>query len=459
MGKGEAGRRSLQRKQMPDKHVGLEQSLQTSLQGISKKASRNKKARFENLYQLLTVRNLNDCFYKLRKKSASGVDKVTWFDYEENLQSNLENLVVRLKNKSYRARLVKRVYIPKLNGKLRPLGIPSLEDKIVQSCVAKILESIYEEVFLTCSYGYRPNLCALAAVKDLTQELQFGKYSWIVEADIKGFFDNIDHDWMIEMLELKIKDRALLNLIKKWLKAGILETDGKILDPITGTPQGGIVSPILSNIYLHYALDFWFQKKIKGRCKGRAFLLRYADDFVAGFQYSNEAQEYYSDLEKRLVKFNLNTEPSKTQKIPFSRFKPDDGEHFEFLGFSFHWRTDRSGKSRVIKTTMKKKFQASLANFKEWIKKNRHCKLAFIMKTLKSKLRGHWNYYGLHGNFPMIKAFWNESLMLLWKWLNRRSQRKSYTLKGLVEMLNHFDIPRPKITEQPATKRKVFLWM
>jgi len=432
--------------------------MQTSLQGISTKAKRDKNVRFENLYGLVSVSNLSWCFYQLRKKAATGLHGVSWQDYEKDLKRNLERLVDRLKKKSYRARLVRRKYIPKLNGKMRPLGIPSLEDKIVQYGVSQILGSIYEQDFHDSSYGYRPKIGALDCVSDLTCELQYGEYDWIVEADIKGFFDNIDHDWLIKMLEQRVCDKALLELIMKWLKAGILDTDGKTIHPTTGTPQGGIVSPILANIYLHYALDLWFQKKVKPNCSGRAFIVRYADDFVAGFEYGKDAQKYFSVLDKRLHKFHLNVEPSKTQKLRFTRGVLDHGKFFEFLGFSFHWRTDRSGNPRVVRTTMKKKFQASVANFKEWIKENRSRRLMLTMKTLRAKLQGYWNYYGVRGNFQRLRAFWEAILILLYKWLNRRSQRKSFTLNGLYEMLNHFKIPKPKITETPRIRFKTFLW-
>ncbi|PCJ60976.1 MAG: group II intron reverse transcriptase/maturase [Planctomycetota bacterium] len=432
--------------------------MHPSLQGISKRAIREKSYQFDNLYSLLNVSNLEWCFHKLNKKAGVGVDGVSWQDYEKNLDSNLKDLVDRLKKKSYKARLVKRKYIPKLNGKMRPLGIPSIEDKIVQHCASQILESIYEQDFQDFSYGYRPNVGALDAVKDLFHELQQGDYHWIVEADIKGFFDNIDHDWLIKMLEERIRDKALLGLIRKWLKAGILDEDGELIHPKAGTPQGGIISPILANIYLHYSLDLWFQKKVKTHCKGKAFIVRYADDFVAGFQDGNDAEKYYSVLDKRLEKFNLNVEPSKTNKLQFTRNILDHGEHFEFLGFSFHWRSDRRGNPLVVKTTMKKKFTASVANFKGWIKKNRNCKITHIMRILKAKLQGYWNYYGLRGNFKMLKSYWEASLSLLFKWLNRRSQRSSYTMKGLVDMLNFFKIPRPRITETFKRKRVKPLW-
>jgi group II intron reverse transcriptase/maturase len=265
--------------------VGLDKHKQTSLQGISYKAMTNRKHRFENLFSLLNAELLTKCWSDLNKKAASGVDKVTCEQYAKDLTENIGTLADKVKKKRYKAKLVRRQYIPKANGKLRPLGIPALEDKLLQSAAAKVLQAIYEQDFLINSFGYRPKVGASDAVKMLTVNLQFGSFGYIVEADIKGFFDNIDHDWLLEMLRQRINDEAFLGLIKKWLKAGILDTDGKVIHSLTGTPQGGVISPILANIYLHYVLDIWFERRVKVHCKGMVLLCRYADDFVCAFQY------------------------------------------------------------------------------------------------------------------------------------------------------------------------------
>ncbi|MEN8132314.1 MAG: reverse transcriptase domain-containing protein [Pseudomonadota bacterium] len=264
---------------MPDT-VGLEQCEPTSLRGIAKRARACKDHRFRDLYRCLNASLLLTCWRDLNKNAASGVDAVTAQDYEKDLVANIEALAERLKTKCYRAKLVRRCYIPKDNGGERPLGIPALEDKLVQLGCAKLLNAIYEQDFLPVSYGYRPGRGAKEAVKDLGFNLQYGKFGHVVEADIKGFFDNLDHDWLLEMLSLRIDDRAFLNLIRKWLKAGILDTDGQVLHPVAGTPQGGIVSPILANVYLHHALDLWFDRVVKSRCGGKAIFIRYADDCV-----------------------------------------------------------------------------------------------------------------------------------------------------------------------------------
>ena len=250
----------------------------TSLRAIAQKAVQNKTHRFGGLYRLLNQANLRECFYQLRKEAAPGVDGVTFEEYEKNLEENLRSLVQRLINKSYRAGLVRRKYIPKGNGKLRPLGIPTLEDKLVQLAIAQILLAIFEADFLPCSYGYRPGRSPHQAVAELTDTLYRGQFQFVYEADIKGFFDHIRHDWLDRMLEQRINDGAIIRLVRKWLRAGILEEDGRIEHPESGTPQGGIVSPVLANIYLHYALDLWFERVVKPRLRGRCLIIRYADD-------------------------------------------------------------------------------------------------------------------------------------------------------------------------------------
>jgi RNA-directed DNA polymerase len=253
-------------------------SVLTSLQAIAKKASERPEYRFRDLFRLLNEEMLKDSWRYIRKNAACGVDRVSVAEYEQNLDGNIHQLVEELKRKRYRAKNVLRRYIPKGNGKLRPLGIPATQDKLLQMAVKRILEAIFEQDFLHCSYGYRPGVGILDAVDKLTVKLQFGKYNYVVEADISGFFDNIDHAWLLKMLAERVDDKSFLWLIDKWLKAGVLETDGKVLHPVTGTPQGGVVSPILANIYLHFALDLWFQKVVIPHCSGEACLIRYADD-------------------------------------------------------------------------------------------------------------------------------------------------------------------------------------
>ena len=283
----------------------VREHVQTSTLKEAEKARWDGKYRFYDVYRLINEEMLLVAWSEINKNAASGVDRVTAAEYEENLRDNIRDLVSRLIDKRYKAKLVRRVYKPKPDGRQRPLGIPALEDKLVQAAAAKILGAIYEQDFLSCSFAYRPEIGPLDAVRDITDTLFWGKYSYIVEADIKGFYDNIDHDWMIRMLELRINGRAFLNLIRKWLRAGVLDTDGKIIHPSTGTPQGGTVSPILANIYLHYALDLWMEKVVKPRCEGEAYLCRYGDDFICAFRYKADADRFYEALGGRLRYFGL----------------------------------------------------------------------------------------------------------------------------------------------------------
>jgi group II intron reverse transcriptase/maturase len=275
----------------------------------------------------------------------------------------------------------------------------------------------------------------------------------VVEADIQGFFDNIDHDWLLKMLALRIDDKAFLNLIRKWLKAGILEPDGMVHDPVTGTPQGGIVSPVLANVYLHYALDLWFERVVKPHCKGEAMMCRYADDWVCAFRYKQDAERFFAVLPKRLQKFNLNVEPSKTQILRFSRFHPGMERRFSFLGFEFFWCLDRKGTPRVMRRTARKKFRAALKRMKVWIRFNRHKPKWGFLKTLNAKLRGHYQYYGVRGNARALWEFYEEVKKMLLKWLNRRSHRKSYTWEAFKRLLSRLPLVKPRITESKRLHR------
>jgi len=343
---------------------------------------------------------------------------------------------------------VRRKYIPKGPGKLRPLGIPVLEDKLLQVAVTQILMAIYEVDFLPCSYGYRPGVGAHDAVKALTEELQFGEHHFVVEADTKGFFTNLQWEWLERMLEQRIVDGAFLNLIRKWLRAGILEEDGQVVHPQTGTPQGGVVSPVLANIYLHYVLDLWFEHLVRPKQQGRCRLIRYADDFVACFAYRHEAEAFEKELKARLAQFGLEVATDKTKTL---RFGSNGGPHngrFDFLGFAFYWEPDRQGKPRVKRRTATKKWLAGMQRMRQWIKAHRHQKLGRTMKTLTAKLRGTWNYYGLIGNYRRMQLFYDATCRTLHKWLNRRSQRQSMTWPAFRRMLERFQVPRPRIVEK-----------
>jgi RNA-directed DNA polymerase len=418
---------------------------QTSLLGIAKKAASDKAHRFQNLIGLLSVGYLLACWRLINKRAACGVDRQDARTYEQHLEEHVGALVEAVRGGWYRAKLVLRRYIPKRNGKLRPLGIPAIADKVLQMGVTKILEEIYEEDFLACSYGYRPNVGALDAVRDLSAELRSGRYHFLVEADIRSFFDRIDHEKLIDLLKKRIDDEPFLRLIRKWLKAGIVETDGRVIHPPTGSPQGGIVSPMLANIYLHDALDVWFEETVKVSCKGKAYLCRYADDFVCAFECESDAERFYRALGERMKSFGLEVAEEKTHLIRFSRQDWQKSGSFEFLGFEFRWGRGRWGKPALKLRTARTKYRAALANFQAWCRE--HCRMRKdkFFAALNAKLRGYYNYYGIRGNFDSIADFFYQVTRMLYRLLNSRSQRRSYNWEGFAKLIKVFKLQRPRI--------------
>ena len=414
--------------------------MTTSLDAIAFKSRTHPGHKFQNLYGLLDTNLLLQSWGQLNKQSAPGIDGVKASQYQQGLFENVSRLGMLLRSKRYRAAKVKRVLIPKGNGKMRPLGLPTLEDKVVQQSTSQILQSIWEPHFIRGSYGYRPNKSAHQAVKSLQLNLQYGSYGYLVEADIKGFFDHIDHDWLLEMLADKIEDKALLKLITQWLKAKVVEPSGQHIKPVAGSPQGGVISPVLANIYLHYALDIWFERKIKPTLQGLGMIIRYADDFVVAFQYKEEAEAFYKALPSRLQKFNLDVAKDKTHLKRISRFHPGRKRSFQFLGFNFFWEHDRSGESRLRCRTAPKKHKATQQKFYDWIKCNRSLRPRSFMPRLKRMLAGFNNYFGLPDNSRSVNAIYHFVLETLYKWLNRRSQRSSYSWQGLKDMLTWYNI-------------------
>lgn len=434
--------------------AGSDKHEPTSLRAIANRAKESKHHRFRNLYREVNAELLMHCWHGLNKEAASGVDGLTAEIYAANLEGHITDLAERVKAGRYRAKLVRRVYIPKENGTERPLGIPALEDKLVQLACAKLLGAIYEEDFLDCSHGYRPGRSAKDTVCELTFVLQFGNYGYLVEADIRGFFEHMEHEWLLRMLALRIDDRAFLNLIRKWLKAGILDTDGAVLHPDTGTPQGGIVSPMLANLYLHHALDLWFERVVKPRCRGEALLCRYADDFVCAFRFRDDAQRFFKALPQRLAKFGLEVAPEKTQVLRFSRFHPSMTRRVTFLGFELFWFPDREGTPRVKRRTARKKLQGATQRIKDWIKGHRHLPGKAFIRGLNRRLVGHYHYYGLRGNSHDLWRFYQTAVECAFKWLNRRGgKRKSFTWQAFNRALARLNIAKPRITETPAARR------
>lgn len=427
--------------------------MKTKLERIAEVAKEKPNEKFTSLVHLINEEMITNCHKEMVKGKAPGLDLVTKDEYEENLEENISNLMRRMKTNSYKPNPVLRKYIPKAGtDKKRPLGIPTYEDKLVQSAVNKILEAVYEVDFLDSSFGYRPKRSCHDALKALNHIIEKRNINYIVEADIKGFFDNVSHRWMITFLKHRIIDPKLIGLITKFLKAGVME-DNKLFETPEGTPQGGIISPILANIYLHYSLDLWFEKVVRKRCKGHAYMIRYADDFVCCFEYESEARMFYQALILRLKEFNLEVAEDKTKVLKFGRkvleesiklgkYKP---ETFDFLGFTHYCGKSRDGWFRVKRKTSKKKFRASLLDFKLWLKNNRHMNPAELMKKLETKLNGYYRYYGMTDNGKSLENFREEIRKYLFKWLNRRSQKKSFNWDKFVLFLKQYPIPRPKI--------------
>lgn len=427
--------------------------METKLSRIAEIARIKPKESFTSLYHLLNEEMLLQCHRELNGHKAVGIDKVTKAEYEENLDENIQDLVQRLRRQSYRPLPVRRTYIPKGDGKgQRPLGISAYEDKIVQTGLSKILQAVYEADFLDCSYGFRPGRSAHDALRALNRVIEKGKISYVVDADIRGFFNNVDHGWLMKFIHLRIADPNLRRLIVKFLKAGIME-NGKVESTDLGTSQGSIASPVLANVYLHYALDLWFDVAVKKRCKGQAELVRYADDYVCCFQYKEDAEMFYSALISRLAKFKLEVAEEKTNILMFGRFAAQHREKkgigkpetFDFLGFTHYCGTSRAGKFRVKRKTSKKKFRAKVQAVKTWLKETRHEGLDVIMETMRKKLVGHYRYYGITDNSKMLGRFRYEVSRLLFKWLNRRSQRQSFNYESYNRFLGRHPLPEPRI--------------
>ena len=424
----------------------------TKLERIAEISANTKTPEFTSLYHHINIEMLKQCHRELDGNKAVGIDRVTKAKYEVNLQENISNLAKRLKNKSYKPLPSLRVFIPKGNGKTRPLGISAYEDKIVQLAVKKILEAIYEPKFLSNMYGFRPGCGCHDAIKEVYNRIHSGKINYVVDADIKGFFDHMNHDWIMKFLGVYIKDPNILWLIKKYLKAGII-TDGVFQKSIDGSAQGNIMSPVIANIYMHNVLLLWYKFVISKETKGDSFLVVYADDFIAGFQYKWEADKYYEQLKIRMAKFNLELEDSKSRLLEFGRFAESNRkakgegkpETFDFLGFTFFCGKSRRGYPCVKLQTSRKKFRQKLKDTKKWLYDNRTMPVREMLKSLNLKLVGHYRYYGVSFNGKMITNFLHRVQQFLCKTLNRRSDMKSYNWDGYTEMLKYYSLAKPKI--------------
>lgn len=427
--------------------------MTTKITRINQIAKERPKEVFTSIYHLINYELLKECFEELDGNKATGLDKVTKDMYFMNLDVNLNSLVDTLKTKSYRPNPARKVNIPKSNGKLRGLAIANFEDKIVQLAVKKLVEAIWEPKFLNNMYGFRPNRGCHDCLKYLNYCIERKYTSFVLDADIKGYFDNINHDMLMKCLEKHIKNTNLLRLIKRFLKAGILE-NGEYYKGEQGTPQGSILSPVLANIYMYYVLIVWFEVKIKPKYYGYIEIINYADDTIACFQYENVAKAVYKEMQKRLKQCGLEFAEEKTRFIEFGRHASENRkkrvqgkpETFDFLGFTHYCsKSNKTGKFRVKRKTSKKKLKQKIQEFKIWIKENRNSPLKEIMDTTKRKLVGHYNYYGITDNSESLSKFLYETMKLLYKWLNRRSQKRSYDWEGFNKMLEYYPLPTPKV--------------
>jgi RNA-directed DNA polymerase len=426
--------------------------METKLARIAEMAKADRELRFTSIGHLINAEALKKSHKEMKTGKATGVDGVTKETYEKNLAGNVERLVGRLKQKSYRPQPARRTYIPKDEKSMRPLGIPAYEDKLVQDVLKNVLEAIYEQDFEDFSYGFRPKRSMHNALKKLNRIIEQGKISYVVDADIKGFFNHVDHDWLMKFLKLRIGDPNILRLVKRMLKAGIQE-DGNFEPTEEGTPQGSAASPIFANIYLHYVLDIWFERAVKKRCKGQAEIVRFADDFVCCFQYKEDAERFYAALLTRLNKFNLDVAEEKTKIIEFGRFAEENNrkngkrkpDTFDFLGFTHYCSKSQRGAFRVKRETSGKKFKQKVKAMKTWIKFNRHMEQRGFLKVIRSKLAGHYRYYGITDNGEKLQSYYFITVNLMFKWLNRRSQRRSFTWERYTEVVEKFELPKPRI--------------
>jgi len=427
------------------------ESVSTKQQRIAMLAKQNPTMAMTTLSHHIDIAWLHEAFYRTRKDGATGVDGQTWAEYGENLEENLQSLLDRAKSGTYRAPPVRRVHIPKGSGKeTRPIGIPTLEDKVLQRAVVMILEAIYEQDFCDCSYGFRPGRSAHQALEDLWQQTISSGGGWVLDMDIQKFFDNLDHAHLREFLQRRVRDGVLLRLIGKWLKAGVME-NGCISRPDSGSPQGGVISPLLANVFLHYVLDLWFVEEVLPCLKGRAFLIRYADDAVIGFTDEEDARRVLEVLPKRLGKYGLTAHPEKTKLVEFRKPPHDDrprggpdGDRpgtFDLLGFTHFWARSRKGNWVVRRKTMASRFARAVKEIAQWCRRNRHLPIGEQYAKLCQKLRGHCGYYGITGNSYSLQRF-REAMCRVWrKWLVRRSSKHRRAWDWFARLQERFRLP------------------
>jgi group II intron reverse transcriptase/maturase len=426
------------------------EGMSPGLLKVAERAKKDPQARFNSLAHLIDVDALKRAYQRIRKDAAVGVDGVTKERYGQDLEGNLRDLHDRLKTGRYRHQPIRRVHIPKAPDKTRPIGVSSTEDKIVQGAVREVLEAIYEQDFKDGSYGFRPKRSAHDALRAVDRMAFREGIGWILEVDIEAFFDSVVRTKLKEMLQKRVADGSMLRLVGKCLRVGILDGE-EFSTPEEGTVQGSIISPLLSNVYLHYVLDEWFEYVVVPQMTGRARLIRYADDFVAGFERKQDAERVLEMLHQRMAEYGLTLHPDKTRLVPFARPQqgPPDGsgpQTFDFLGFTVYWHRGRSGRWMVGMKTRKARLQRALSALGDWCRRHRHQSLPEQHAALSRRLRGHYNYFGVNGNFGSLAELYDQAKCIWLKWLRRRSQRASrLTWKRYHEYLARFPLPAPSI--------------
>ena len=433
---------------MTDALTSLDMS--TGLRKVAERAKREPAARFHSLAHLIDAKLLAGAFARLRSDAAVGVDGITKEQYGRDLESNLKDLHERLKTKGYRHQPIRRVHIPKeKQGQRRPIGVSATEDKVVQSAVREVLEAVYEQDFLDCSYGFRRGRSAHDAVRALTRAVDVGEANWILEFDVTSFFDSLRRSLLLEMLQERVADGSLLRLIGKCLHVGVLD-GAEFSDPSEGTVQGSTLSPLLGNVYLHTVLDRWFTEEVRPRLRGKATFIRYADDGVFGFERQDDAERVMAVLSKRMERFGLTLHPQKTRLLDFRRPARSRGEGkspatFDFLGFCWYWRRTRRGDWAVTCKTRRARLVRAVQRVYEWCRKNRHLPVRQQHEALSRRMQGHINYFGVNGNTPSLKRFVYQVTRGWFKWLNRRSQRARLTWERFEDLLEDLPLPGARI--------------
>lgn len=423
--------------------------FQTKVSALIARAKQIRKEPLRTLAHFMDEDWLQESWRRLRKGASFGIDAVSAQEYAATIDDNLKQLQQRLKLGKYKAPPVRRVYIPKADGKQRPLGLPTVEDKVTQNAVGLILTAVYEQDFLPMSYGFRPGHNAHQAVESVKAAIAQGKVSWVLDADIQSFFDTLNHDWLMKFVNHRIADKRIQHLIQGWLKAGVME-DGKLTRSSSGSPQGGVISPILANIYLHYVLDLWVSKIVRPRMKGEIYSFRYADDILFCFQFRQEALKFQRALKKRLEKFGLKLNEDKTKLCRFGKYaRRDVAQHqerratFNFLGFTFYNGISRNGKYKVGCRTQSKRLCVAMNRITAWCKENRHQAVAWQARYLNAMLRGHYNYYGVTGNFPSIAAIYRHTKEIWRRYLSKRSQRAKLSWEKYLRILEDYPLIKP----------------